>query len=148
MLGLPLDKKTKKKGSGGRPRKATPEEIELFHVWRKGLGKNIRAVLDKKRLRSIRAAVGLGFTVDELKSSVDGWVAECKSDAWRMEKANRHELSLFLRDAARIEEGISYTDSKRTEQRMSEVGMAEMESRKRREAAVREQNEYSYTNGE
>lgn len=120
------------KKSRGRPKNPSDQESDLFHMWRKGLGKNARAVLDKKRLQSIRRALGFGFSMEDLRTSLTGWIAECNSDPWRMEKANRHEISLFLRDAARIEEGISYTQSPPSVDGLNEVSRAEMEARERR----------------
>ena len=103
---------SKRSSTRGRPGVPNESELTLFIRWRDGLGKSKRAKLDQKRLRSIRRALrpassgGLGFTLAEIEQCLDGWVSICLADEWRMEKANRHELTLFLRDSQHIEEGL------------------------------------------
>lgn len=120
----------------GRPRKPTQEEIELFHRWRKGLKKTARTMLDKKRLGAIRKARSFGFTHQDLQKSIDGWIVRCLDDPWRMEQMNRHELSLFLRDAAHIEEGMEAFSWKPQADR--EIDNIEKETIARRAAFLRE----------
>ena len=101
-----------KSSNRGRPGIPGVEEVELFQRWRVGLGKSAKAKLDQKRLRAIRKATrveskgGLGFAIDDLRQSIDGWVALCREDSWRMERPSRHELTLFLRDSEHIEWGM------------------------------------------
>lgn len=100
----------------GRPSKARPHEAQIFHLWRKLFSKRASTKLDAKRLKAIRRALyaepkGFGFSLGEVESCIKGWAILCQDNDWRMEQLNRHELALFLRDAAHVEEGLSAFDA-------------------------------------
>jgi len=97
--------------SRGRPKTAREHEKRLFQIWRKSLSKRASTKLDRTRLRAIRRALapepdGYGFSYADVEQSLLGWSAFCAANDWRMEQMNRHDLALFLRDAAHIEQGI------------------------------------------
>ena len=135
---IKLIKLNSKRSNRGRPGVPNRDELTLFTRWRDGLGKSKRAKLDQKRLRSIRRALrpaskgGLGFTIAEIEQCLDGWVQICIADEWRMEKANRHELTLFLRDSQHIEEGLEATHRGATPQE-GELMSAIQEAQSRRD---------------
>ena len=121
-----------RKRGAGRPETPTEQELALFSVWRRGLGKNSHCKLSKARLKSLRRALtpepkGYGFDAETLLSSIHGWVEYCKGDPWRMERLNRHDLTLILRDVEHIEEGLHKSSDAFTPE--SELAMREANER-------------------
>lgn len=84
----------------------------VFDHWR-GVMKTPKSKLDSKRIGKVKAALKLGFTVDELKLAIEG----CLKSDWHMgrDKNNSkmfNDLELILRDASHIESFIKKNHEK------------------------------------
>lgn len=84
-----------------------PDPIaQLFERWRQKLN-HPRAVLDKKRKRSIEKALKLGYSIDDLCDAIDG----CAMSPWHTgenpQKTKYDDLTLIFRDASKIESFIN-----------------------------------------
>lgn len=82
------------------------EVFEVFDHWKTVMG-HPAAKLDRKRKKTIEAALALGYTAEQLKIAIAG----CASSAWHRGKNDRGRvydaLDLILRDAEHIDQFIS-----------------------------------------
>lgn len=99
-------------GAGARRRStlrhgaASPGAVAVFDHWRSVMN-HPSAKFDEKRAKTIREALKLGYTLDQLRQAIEG----CKASAWHM-GANKNStvydsIDLILRDAAHIDQFIA-----------------------------------------
>ncbi|MCE0723989.1 hypothetical protein [Legionella resiliens] len=88
---------------------------QIFKYWQSVMN-HPRAKLDSKRKRVIEKALKLGFTIDEVKQSIDG----CKNTPFNMGQNDRQQIyddiTLILRDAEHIERFITNANKQVIEQ--------------------------------
>lgn len=86
------------------PQRNNPVQ-EIFQHWKTKLD-HPRAQLDEKRRRKIKAAIKLGFSVDELKQAIDG-CAHTPFNMGQNKNQQRYDaISLIFRDRDHIERFI------------------------------------------
>jgi hypothetical protein len=82
--------------------KTDPRIVSLFQYWQKVMN-HPHAVLDDKRYRSIAAALGLGYSVDQLKQAIDGCAKSPFNMGENKDKKKYDDINLIFRDAEHIE---------------------------------------------
>lgn len=107
-----INQENQQGGAGARRRSSLPhgatsaDAVTVFDHWRSVMN-HPSAKLDGKRTRTIRDALKLGYTLDQLRQAIEG----CKASAWHM-GANQNStvydsIDLILRDAAHIDQFIA-----------------------------------------
>ncbi|WP_131781174.1 hypothetical protein [Legionella gresilensis] len=91
---------------------------EIFQYWQTTMD-HPRAKLDRKRKNSIKQALKLGYTPDELKKAIDG----CASTPYNMGKNDRNhiydDINLIFRDADHIERFINNANKSTAQRELS-----------------------------
>lgn len=79
---------------------------EIFDYWKEKLNHS-KAKLDKKRAGKIKIALGLGYSVEDLKLAVDGCAATPFNCGENDRNQRFDDIELILRDATHIESFIT-----------------------------------------
>ncbi|SHM05489.1 hypothetical protein SAMN05216428_11290 [Nitrosospira sp. Nsp11] len=79
-----------------------PECQEVFDHWRKEMNHE-KAILDPKRLKLIKQALAMGYTVDDLRAAIDGCKLSPYHQGQNDSKSKYDGLDLILRDAGKID---------------------------------------------
>jgi hypothetical protein len=81
---------------------------EVFEYWQQVM-KKPTAKLDAKRAKSISSALGLGYSVEDLKKAIDG----CRKSEWHMGKNDRNtqynDIELITRNATNVDKFIAHS---------------------------------------
>lgn len=95
---------------------ATASCREVFAHWQAVMGKP-RAHLDAKRQKAIQARLKDGYSVDRLKTAIDG----CAASAWHQGANDRNrpynDIELICRDAKRVDQFIEMAHLARRDKR-------------------------------
>jgi len=103
-------RKREREGDPSKPAsngKAPEPVFRVFDAWRASAGKP-RAQLDPKRQRLITAALGLGYTAEELCQAVAGWERSPHHRGENDRGTVYNDLGLLLRDAGHIDRFLGY----------------------------------------
>lgn len=110
------------------------EIVEVFELWKEVMG-HPNANMDAKRKSVIAKRLSDGYTVDQLKTAING----CAQSAWHMgdnQRGNRYDaLTLILRDADHVDKFIAIAERPVTKQKTVES------FREREERLLRERYE-------
>lgn len=113
--------------------------VEIFDHWRDVMA-HPSARLDPKRHKVIKAALGLGYTTEQLKRAVDGYRASPWHRGGNDRGATYDALGLILRDAEHVDRGLSLVEEHTARATVAHPPQLET-GRERAERLAREQQQ-------